>query len=171
MPIATQEREESCKTYFLRSRERIIGLKSGLDPHFFAEGLRDIWSSFDALLTWKFPGGNNTDQRKKFAAKYQASFPDWRKTDLFKNSIKILMGLSPVKNMDNGKEFSVSKETKLLEILNFSYTVRSNLNHGAKHLVGDTEIARRNRELVEYSFKITYDILEKVLPEEGIDVN
>ncbi len=73
--------------------------------------------------------------------------------------------------MDNGKEFSVSKETKLLEILNFSYTVRSNLNHGAKHLVGDTEIARRNRELVEYSFKITYDILEKVLPEEGIDVN
>ncbi len=169
MPIVTPEREDACKTYFLRSRKRIVGTKKGLDPHFFADGLRDIWSSFDALLTWKFAEGTNQDRRKRFAEKYQQEFPNWRKTDLFTESVLILMKHSPVENMDNGRKYNLTNQTELLQILDFSYAIRSNLNHGAKHLIGDTPEAKRNRELVEHSFKVTYDILEKILPEEGVD--
>ncbi len=170
MPVQTSEREDACKTYFLRARKRVVGCRDGLDKLFFADGLRDIWSSFDALLSWKFPAGNNTDQRKLFAKKHQSTFPDWCKTDLFNAGVQILLSRSPVENMDNGKKIQLTDARNLLQILDFSYTVRSNLNHGAKHLEGDSPECVRNRELVEHSFKLTYDILEQALEKEGIIV-
>lgn len=169
MPIHTTEREQACKTFFARARERIVGCKDELDNHFFAEGLRDVWSSFDALLALKFPDGNtNRDRRESFTTKYQNTFSSWRKTDVFNDGVNILMKLSPVQDMNTGKKYSIKDPENLLELLNFSYAVRGNLTHGSKHLEGDTPECIRNKALVEYSFNMTFDILEQALPKEEI---
>lgn len=169
MVVPTSEREEACKAYFLRARKKNVGLKSGLDRQFFADGLVDVWKSFDALLALRFASGNsNRGRRDIFCSRYGRDFPTWKMSDQFREATRMLMKLSPVTNMEDGRKFSVSNPSDLQSILDFSYAVRGNLGHGAKDMESDTDAGRRNRELVEFSFKATIEILEHAMKNEGI---
>ncbi|MEK6915147.1 MAG: hypothetical protein AABW89_01240 [Nanoarchaeota archaeon] len=162
------ESKEACLTHYKRANKKIIGLRDGLDKLFYAEGLRDIWTAFDGFLDHKGYSGNNRNKREKFAQAHQIMFNNWNKTDLFKNSIKILIKESPVVNVENNKVFYLNSEKDLNEILNFCYVPRGNLNHGAKDLERDDSIGQRNMNLVEHSFKVVHEILQIVLLNEGL---
>jgi len=165
------ERETICKTYFLRARKRIIGLRRGFDKQFYAEGLREIWSALDACLNWKFPANTNREMREFYSDKYQKIFENWSMSDMFKESLEILSKLVPVKDMSSVNprpDVELGDKNDLFEILQLSYRIRSNLDHGAKDLESDSDVGIRNRELVEHSFKVTYEILERTLLHESI---
>jgi hypothetical protein len=164
------EREEACKTYFNLAKKKIVGLRKGLDNQFYAYGLRDVWSSFDGLLGLKFTDINQKEELKKFNLKYNLIWIDWRMSDQFKKSLLKMKKFSPIMNMKNGKIINFDDEKNLLEILTFCYGIRSNLNHGAKDLERQDDLGVKNRELVENALKVTYEILEKALPLEGINV-
>ncbi len=171
MNLGDDERKENCLTYFLRAKKRIIGLKDGFDKQFYAEGLKDIWQSFDAFLGLNFPDQSNKQMRLKFANKYQLLFEKWKKSDMFNDVVRRLMASGKLYNMSPvkpKKPIELKDIQNLLEILEFSYRVRSNLNHGSKDLESEDDRGRRNRALVEFSFKATFEILEKTLKEEKI---
>jgi len=171
MNLGDDERKSNILTYFLRAKKRFIGTKSGFDKQFYAEGLKDIWHSFDAFLGLNFPDQNNKTMRNKFVNKYQSSFANWTKSDKFREFVVRLKTSGKLYDMSpiNPKRpIEISDINNLLEILNFPYRVRSNLNHGGKDLERDDEKGNRNRALVEFSFKITFEILEKVLTKEKI---
>ena len=92
---------------------------------------------------------------------------------MFKDCVKRLKifgwlhDMSPIRPR---RRIRINDVNNLLEILEFSYRVRSNLNHGSKDLESETEKAKSNRGLVEFSFKVAYEILEKTLKEENISV-
>jgi len=165
------ERTENIKTYFFRARKRIIGLVDGSDNQFYAEGLKDIWYSFDAFLGVHFPEKNNTLMRQKFCGKYQKIFESWNMSDDFKDAIIRLRILSPIPDMSprnpRGNK-SIKDTNNLSQILEASYRVRSNLTHGSKDLEKQDDAGRRNRALVKFSFITTYYLLEKVLINENI---
>lgn len=165
------EREENCKTYFLRARKRISGLRDGFDNQFYAEGLKDIWQSFDAFLGRYFPKVNNKSMREEFSKDYQSKFENWEMSDDFKKSSTMLNLLCPIPNMspiNPGEDFKIKDINDLFQLLGASYRVRSNLTHGSKDLERQDEKGVRNRALVENSFKLTYAILEKVLIDKKI---
>ncbi len=72
---------------------------------------------------------------------------------------------SPVKNMDNNRLFYINSIDNLEEIINFCFVVRGNLVHSEKDLVRKDEIGKRNRDLVEHSFKVLHEILQKAMLE------
>lgn len=164
------ERENALKTYFLLARKRITGTRSGFNKQFYAEGLREIWSAFDAYLGWNFPARTEREQRLLFYSKYQKFFGQWKKSNQFKESLLRLVNLSPVRNMKTQKDSFLTNKDDLLQILDFSYVVRSNLSHGAKDLESENTTGVRNRELVEHCFKIDYEILERVLIETNFSI-
>jgi len=171
MNLGDDERKENCLTYFLRAKKRITGLKDGFDKQFYAEGLKDIWQSFDAFLGLNFPDQSNKQMKVKFANKYQQLFEKWKKSDMFNDVVRRLRAsgklydMSPIKPK---QPIEIKNIQSLLEILEFSYRVRSNLNHGSKDLESEDDRGRRNRALVEFSFKATFEILEKTLTEEKV---
>ena len=165
------EREEVCKNNFLRVRDRLSDPVDGFDKQFFAIGLRELWSSFEAYLGWKFPASTVKDMRESFANNYQGLFKKWHVSDSFNKNLERLHHLCPVKDMqpaNPGSPKTINDPGNLLEILDVSYRVRSNLDHGGKVLESETENGIRNRELVECSLRITYEILEKTLLIEKI---
>lgn len=165
------ERETTCITYYNYAKEKIGGLRNGFDKQFFAKGLRDVWTSFDAFLGLKFPDKNNTEMRRKFSAHYQSLFENWSMPDMFKESLKKLCELAPVRDtspIDPRPDIPLNNLDNLFEILQLCYRVRSNLDHGGKDLENEGELGKRNRALVEHSFKVTFIILEKTLLNEGI---
>jgi hypothetical protein len=162
------ERIEVCKTCFLLAKKRNSGLRSGLNDRFYANGLKEVWEAFDALLGERYNAKTEKDMRKKFSNIYQSDFINWKTSDQFKESLNKLASLSPVKNMKTGIDILLSDIRELFQVLNFCYAIRSNLFHGAKDLIGTTSHAKRNRELVEYAFKVTYEILEIILPYERV---
>lgn len=160
------ERESVCRNYFLRARKKMSECTGGLDRDFWAERLKEIWYSFDALLGLKFQGS-----RMKFSDEYQRKFENWTKTTQFKESLNRLCELSPVRDENPVRpraDRSINDSNNLFEIIQMSYRVRSNLFHGGKDLESDKQHAVRNRELTEHSSKVTYEILEKVVINEGI---
>ena len=171
MSLGDDERKENIKTYYFRAKEKYVGLNDGFDKQFYADGLKDVWHSFDAFLGLNFPAQDNKQMQIKLAAKYQPIFEKWRKSDMFMDSVKRLrvfgklLDMKPVKSKP---PIDIADIQNLLEILQFSFRVRSNLNHGSKDLESESEKARTNRSLVEYSFKVTYEILENVLIEEKV---
>ena len=163
--------KENISCYFLRAKKRINGVIGGFDKQFYADGLKEIWQSFDAFLGLNFPDKSNSGMRKKFVQKYQSLFLDWKMSDRFRDAVTRLRASGELNDMTPGGSKSpikIKDTTNLLELLNFSYRVRSNLNHGSKDLEDESDKGRRNRALVEFSFKITFEILEKVLMEEKI---
>jgi len=165
------ERESAFRTYFELARKKTRGAIEGLNKQFYAERLREIWSAFDGFLGWRFFDPNTQKkERENFVKKYQALFIGWKMSDQFKESLIKLKSMSPVTNMKTGKDVVLNDTSNLLEILDLAYAVRSNLDHGAKDLQRDDKIGVRNRELVEHSFKVTYEILEKTSVNEGINV-
>ena len=122
-------------------------------------------------MTWKYVGNTNKDQRTNFATKYNSTFLSFGKSDSLKGAIKRLKELSPVE--DNSKvnpksPISLNDENSLTEILEISYRVRSNLDHGSKDLERADSIGSRNRDLVEFAFKATFEILEWALISDRI---
>lgn len=165
------EREEVCKNNFLRVRKRLSGSVDESDRQFFATSLREIWSSFEGYLSWKFPEKSPRKMRKSFSGIYQKLFESWIMSDYFKKSLEKLYELCPVEDMrpiDPEPPKELEDKTDLFEILDVNYRIRSNLDHGSKELESETEIGTRNRELVECALRTTYEILEKVLLNEKI---
>ncbi len=171
MNLGDDERKNNIVTYFLRARKKFIGTKSGLDNQFYAEGLKDVWHSFDAFLGLNFPAQNNKEMRIKFVKKYQSIFEKWNMSDTFNDSVKRLKAFGKLYDMSPIRPkplLEIKDINNLSEILEFSFRIRSNLNHGSKDLESDNEKGRINRDLVEFSFKVTFEILEKTLMEEKI---
>ena len=165
------ERETTCRTYFSLAKKKNSEPRGGLNNQFFAEGLREIWTAFDAYLAWKFPAEHNRKMQEDYAKAYQEKFSSWPKSDKYTKSIDQLEKLVPVKDMSpitSRKDATLDDKYDLDEILYLLYRIRSNLDHGAKNLEGDTENAERNRQLVEYGFFVTYEILERTLIEGKI---
>ena len=162
------ESKEACLTHYRRANKKIIGLRDGLDKLFYAEGLRDIWTAFDGFLDHKGYSGNNKYRIEKFAKTNQVFFSNWNKTDLFKDSVKILIKESPVINIGNKRVFYLNSDKDLKEILSFCYAVKGNLNHGTKDLERDDSIGQRNMNLVEHSFKVVHEILQMILLNEKL---
>ncbi len=156
--------------HYRKAKEK-IGLRNGFDKHFFADGLKDIWMAFDAFLGWRFPAGSNREMRKKFSEEYQDIFEQWKMSDRFRKSLKILCDLSPVIDTSpkNPRDpIWIENPSNLFEVLELCYRIRSNLFHGGKDLETKEKHGKRNRQLVEHSFKVTFEILEKTLLNEKI---
>jgi hypothetical protein len=171
MNLQYNERQESCKTYFHRARKKIIGTVEGLNKQFYADGLRDVWTAFDAFLGWKYPDNNNKAMRNKYTTVYQSIFEKWRMSDIFNSAILKLKELSPIEDMNPRNPrppISLTDIKDLNEILEICYRIRSNLNHGSKALELDDERGIRNRALVEHAFRVSYEILEKTLINEKV---
>lgn len=159
-------RKTNCIAYYWKARKKYCGPKSGGNTYFFAEALRDIWTAFDAYIGWKFPDKHNNAMQQKYAVHYQNMFKNWQKSDLFNESIKHLKTLAPVKDMSPikpGRDATLQNHEDLKELIYLLYRIRSNLDHGAMDLESD-----RNKQLTEYAFNITYEILEKTLNEQKI---
>ena len=166
-----QEREQVCIDYFLRVEKNLSGAVDGFDKQFFAVNLREIWSSFEAFLGWKFSAQSPNQMRSLYCKKYQAEFEKWKMSDEFKSSLQTLTYMCPVKDMrpENPEDdVSIDDQKKLEQILKVCWRVRCNLDHGSKDLVSEDDRGRRNRELVKHSTKVVYAILEKTLLEEKI---
>lgn len=165
------EREQVCKDYYFRVRKKLSGPIDGSDRQFFAANLREMWSSFEAYLGWKFPATSPKKMKENFCDEYQKYFKDWKMSDSFKESLKKLSEHCPIEDMrpiNPEDSMTINDLNKLLDILQVCYRVRSNLDHGSKELVSDTPQGIRNRELVEYTLRITFEILEKTLSNEKL---
>jgi|GEM_PF-4892788 len=168
------ERLEVCKQSFERVKRRLSGLRSGFDNSFSAESLRDIWTAFDAFLGDRYPDSDNRRMQEKYAQKYHEKYVQWSKSDRFTESINGLIKLAPVKDMrpvNPGRDAILVDFADLSKLLFLLYRIRSNLDHGAKNLLGDIENSRRNRALVENALNVTYELLERTLREEKIISN
>lgn len=158
----------TCLEHYRRANKKIINLRSGTDKLYYAQGLRDICTALEGFLKHKGYTGSNRDKMEKFASDFEVGFKNWEKTSLFKESIDILLSESPVENMDNGKIFSLTSPDDLADILNFTHVPRGNLVHCKKDLLRDDEVGQRNRNLVEHSFKVLHEILQKAMLDERV---
>lgn len=163
------ERQQTYKTYFLLARRRYCGLRDGTNRQFFAEGLKDIWTSFEAYLGLKFPNTDNRAMQRDYADAFQYEFSGWQKSSRCRESLKQLQILASVKDMspvNPRRDATLNNVDDLNELIFYLYRIRSNLIHGGKELEGDTSEAVRNRDLVEHAFNVTYEVLEKTLISE-----
>jgi hypothetical protein len=159
------------RNFHFRAFKRYRGCKGGLDLHFDADGLKEVWTSFDAFLGFYFPDQNNKEMRKKYCSKYQSIFESWPKSNIFNFSFKHLCDLCPVEDMKPVKPrppISINDASNLFDILQVSYRIRSNLEHGGNNLDGSTKVEMRNRELAKHAFHVTFEILDRTLRNEGI---
>lgn len=156
------ESKESCLAHYSLANKRIINTKSGLDRFYYANGLKDVWTAFEAFLGYKGYKGKVWMKIRDFStdALNIKRFSTWDKTSLFKESIGILQRESPVTNMENKKVIPLTNPNDLKEILTFAYVPRGNLIHGEKDLLMDNKQGQRNRDLVEHSFKVVHEILQ-----------
>ena len=172
MPL--NEREGVLITCFNRARKRITGVRNdSFNKHYYAEGLVEIWAAFDAFLAMKFPAPNNTEMRSLLCLKYQPIFERWKKSDNYEKSISRVQELSPIKDMspqNPRKDARLDDKNNLSDILYASYRVRSNYDHGGKLLEGSGPVTSRNRELIEHSLRVTYEILDRILRNEGLAI-
>jgi len=139
------ESKESCLAHYSLANKKIINTKSGLDRFYYANGLKDVWTAFEAFLGYKGYKGNVSMKIRDFSA--DASninlFSTWNRTSLFKESIKILQKESPVTNMENKRVIPLTNPNDLKEILTFAYVPRGNLIHGEKDLLMDNKQGQR----------------------------
>ena len=105
----------SCLENYRRANSK-INLVSGIDRLYYVNGLKDICTALEGFLKYKKYTGSNKDKMKKFASDFKTDFEDWGKTDLFDESMEVLLSESPVENMDNGKIFSLNGKGNLEEI-------------------------------------------------------
>jgi len=156
------ESKESCLAHYSLANKKIIDAKSGLDRFYYSNGLKDVWTAFEAFLGYRGYNGKVWMKIRDFSA--DASniklFSTWNRTSLFKESIGILQKESPVTNMENNRVIPLTNSDDLKEILTFAYVPRGNLIHGEKDLLMDNNHGQRNRNLVEHSFKVVHEILQ-----------
>jgi hypothetical protein len=156
------ESKESCLAHYSLANKKIINAKSGLDRFYYANGLKDVWTAFEAFLSYKGHKGNVSMKIRDFSTDPSniKLFSSWNRTSLFKESVGILQKESPVTNMENKKVIPLANPNDLKEILTFAYVPRGNLIHGEKDLLMDNKQGQRNRDLVEHSFKGIHEILQ-----------
>ncbi len=171
------EFKESCLTHYARAHKRFIGTKKDLDVLFYSDGLRDIWTAFEAFMSFKGFTGRPWIKIRDFSqeAGNVTIFSNWNRTTMFSQSIVILKRESPVKNEENGKlvylnniDNLINNIDNLREVLVFTYAPRGNQIHGAKDVTLDGTQGQRNRNLIEHSFKVVHEILQLFLQKEGL---
>jgi hypothetical protein len=161
----TEDYKQICLSFYNKAHKK-IGLQSGFDKLYYADAIRDICSALEGFFKYKKYTGSNRDKIEKFDKDYKILFKYWKKTDLFKQGISILIRESPVENIDNRKKFSITNNSSLEEILNFTFVPRGNLTHAEKDLLREDKEGQRNRDLVEFSFKVMHEILQMILSNE-----
>ncbi len=164
------ESKQSCLTHYERAHKKFVGTTRNLDVLFYADGLRDIWTAFEAFMSFKGYIGKPRIKIRDFSqdANNVTIFSNWKRTTTFNESIAILKKQSPVKNMENGRLIYLNNIDNLTEILNFAYSPRGNQIHGAKDVTSNDIEGQRNRNLVEHSFKVVHEILQLFMLKEGL---
>ena len=161
----SEDYKQICLSFYNQAHKK-INLQGGLNKLYYVAPLQNICSAFEGFFNYKEYKGKARNKREKFAQNCQDLFDNWNKTNLFNQSLKILEKESPVQNLDTKKYFTISQNSDLKEIMNFSFVPRGNLTHAEKDLLRDDKIGQRNRNLVEFSFKALHEILQMVLSRE-----
>jgi len=167
----TDEYQATCINLFNKARKRVRGTVNGMNPYFYADGLKEIWESFEGYLNYKYPAASATQKIDRFTQAYDSKFRKWTLSDDTKNAIRRLKELSPIKcnkPVNPGPDRHIYDEKDVKQVTLACWRVRSNLDHGTKDLERQDDVGVRNRDLVENAFKAVYGIVEKVLFEEGI---
>lgn len=164
------ESKESCLAHYRLANKKIISAKSGLDRFHYANGLKDVWTAFEAFLSYMGYKGKVSMKMRDFSTDPSniKLFSTWNRTSLFKESIGMLQKESPVTNLENNRVISLANPSNLKEILTFAYVPRGNLIHGEKDLLMDNQQGQRNRDLVEHSFKVVHEILQFFMQQEKL---
>lgn len=160
--MTVDERNFTWRTYY--EKAKLVADTCNDSKFTYDDGLANAWASLDALIGLKY---QNFDGFKK---KYMSLFPMWKKSEKFSNSLDELISLAPVQNMQTEKWIPLTDKKNLAEILNVIYTVRGNMHHGRKDLDDKTQMSPRNKELVEHSFNVSFDLLEQILQSENIAI-
>ena len=164
------EYKQSCLTHYERAHKKFVGPTRNFDVLFYADGLRDIWTAFEAFMSLKGYTGKPWIKIRDFSQELDnlATFSSWKRTTTFNESITILKQESPVKNMENGRLIFLNDINNLKEILTFTYAPRGNQIHGAKDVTSNDADGQRNRNLVEHLFKVIHEILQLFMLREGL---
>ncbi len=164
------ESKQSCLSHYGLANKKIINANGGLDKFYFANGLKDVWTAFEAFMSYKGYKGKVWIKIRDFSTNFSniQLFSTWNKTSLFKESISVLQKESPVINMENNKSVPLTNISDLWEVLTFAYVPRGNLIHGEKDLLMDNKQGQRNRYLVEHSFKVVHEILQYFMQQDSL---
>ena len=170
-------RIEIIKTWFEKANEFRKGLKNSLDKQpfatriFYANALIYCSIAYEAFIFGKFgrSGRNNTvtKNRKSLSEYFQVDFEKTQFSDNFKTALKLMKDESnkeQIRDMSGrGESVRIKDVSDLDNILEVIYRVRSNLLHGGKEMSNN-----RNALLMENSFHVLVEIMDKVLRKEGI---
>jgi len=162
-------REGIVKENLQRARKDYVGLKPGFNRgDFYADNFNRCWRAFDAFINSEFPN-NKVSRRidsfvKQYENWYKADYPD-KFSSRFRESVDALSETSIQDMTPNSNRNSVIIKNKnsLREVIDVIYRIRCNLDHGGKQMSED-----RNISLVENSFYLLYEIMEKVCAKEGV---
>lgn len=166
-----QYREGIVKENMQRARKDYVGLKPGFNRgDFYTDNFNRCWRAFDAFISSEFPDHQVGNRIKAFVkyygSWYKAIYPTTF-SDLFKESIDALSKTSVIDMTPNSKRqpLTINNKADLKEVIDIIYRIRCNLEHGGKQMVEE-----RNIDLVESSFYLIYEIMEKICIKEGVDL-
>ncbi len=161
-------RKDIIKTWMGRARKNYTGTVSGLNPGiFWADSLIYVWIPFEAFTTSKF----NLRSADKRVEKFKEEYKDWFRSKTFSSTFNESMNelikyeVKDMRPVNPDPPITITDRTKLEEIVDVVYRVRCNLFHGGKSSTEQKDI-----ELMQFSFKVIYKILDNILREECIEV-
>lgn len=151
-----------------RARKNYTGTISGLNPGiFWADSLIYIWITFEAFTTSKFNLRSADKRVKKFEEDYKDWFKSKKFSSTFDSSLKELMKyeVKDMRPVNPDPPITITNIDNFEEIIDVIYRVRCNLFHGGKSSTEQKDI-----ELLQFGFKVIYEILDNILREEGIEI-
>ena len=162
-------REEIVKENLQVARKSYVSTRPGFNAgQFYADKFNLCWISFDAYICSEFPnrfiGTRMADFIEQFEEWYESNYPNGF-SSRFRESIEIISKLT-VEDMNpdtNKPPISINEKNKLKDVLNVVYRIRCNLEHCGKKMS-----EYKNLVLVENSFYILYELLEKICAKENI---
>ncbi len=165
--------------FFKRAKAIYCGPKRGLKSGFgseidrdsqFVEGFVYSFIVFDAFICKNFPSNIVSYRLRKFKDMYRDSykkfFQDNKWSDSFKQAIEILSQYQVVDmRPDPDSDKKINNVDSLDEVIDVLYRIRNNLFHGQK-----SPEEEKDAILLENGFYVLYNILEKILTQEGYEL-
>lgn len=164
-----QHIRELINTFMLEAKSK-HGMSSGTKPEYtLAIGLVDVSICFEAFSNFLMPSESDLRvKRNNFSNIYQGLFEEQRKVfEKWGNALKKELDengyLKDMTPNSRKPDLPIKDTNQLIEIIDVIYRVRSNLVHGSKDLK-----QKRDRILIENSFRILYTLLEIIFAKERI---
>jgi hypothetical protein len=157
---------------FMKEAKDKHDLRSGTNEEYsLAIGLVDVSISFEALINSMNPLESSISKKRAyFSTTYQSLFMQYRSVfSVWVTALKEEVDThGPVEDMSpqsshHGAPKSIANSNELAQIIEVIYRVRCNLVHGSKDLT-----QRRNKVLIENSFRFLYNLLIIIFRNEGI---